>query len=176
MRAGQAVRPPGPQPGRSSNCSSFISPVGQVRIVLRRALWFNSKKQPWRRISHLPSFAQTGSEIKDTSLGEGGPLRVLDVLRRVRGAGVPPVGPAGFQPADFCSGVYLSRRSGTKADGRGYQGAAPSKPPTLIKRGSGDRRSLVFRQDAGRSEQDARAPVCFASAIDRVTDITLSPA
>src|SRR5437762_12682972 len=68
MRAGQAVRPPGPQPGRSSNCSSFISPVGQVRIVLRRALWFNSKKQPWRRISHLPSFAQTGSEIKDTSL------------------------------------------------------------------------------------------------------------
>ena len=75
MRAGQAVRPLGPQPGRSSNCSSFISPAGQVRIVLRRALWFNSKKQPWRRISHLPSFAQTGSEIKDTSLGEDGSPR-----------------------------------------------------------------------------------------------------
>src|SRR5438876_9573501 len=29
MRAGQAVRPLGPQPGRSSNCSSFISLLGR---------------------------------------------------------------------------------------------------------------------------------------------------
>jgi hypothetical protein len=35
---------------------------------------------------------------------------------------------------------------------------------------------LGLPQEAGRSEQDARAPVCFASAIDRITDITLSPA
>jgi putative endonuclease len=43
-----------------------------VRIELRRALWFTSKEQPWRRISHLPSFAQREIEIKDTSLGVGG--------------------------------------------------------------------------------------------------------
>jgi hypothetical protein len=44
--------PPGEQPGRSSNCSSLSTIQGQVRIELRRALWFNSKEQPWRRISH----------------------------------------------------------------------------------------------------------------------------
>ena len=77
------------------------------------------------------------------------------------------MGPAGFQPAESAAAVY----------DRCYQGAASSKPPTLIKTGGLETAApLVFRRMPEEASKMLDAPVCFASAIDRVTDITLSPA